>query len=124
MCHVVLCILESLFANLVLNSLNIFHASVASILLITLLISYTFILQAFVGIMLATQPQFILGIDDVGAAKSNAFGAMGMFIGTFAVSIIGLATRGNSDEKERDSVTDGGYQLGNVNTPYEQRYLD
>ena len=111
---------ESLFANLILNSLNIFHASVASMLLI----SYTFILQAFVGTMLATQPQFILGIDDVGAAKSNAFGAMGMFIGTFALSIIGLATRGNSDEKERDSVTDGGYQLGNVNTPYEQRYLD
>jgi hypothetical protein len=73
--------------------------------------------------MLSTQPEFITGIEDVGEAKSNAFGAMGMFLGTFTLSLIGLARGSSSDEKERDSGIEGGYQLGNVNTEYgSQRY--
>lgn len=72
--------------------------------------------------MLSTQPEFITGIEDVGEAKSNAFGAMGMFLATFALSLIGLARGGSADEKESDSATDRGYQLGNVGAQYEQRY--
>lgn len=73
--------------------------------------------------MLSTQPEFITGIEDVSEAKSNAFGAMGMFLGTFALSCIGLARGNSADEKESDSGMEGGYQLGNVNTEYgSQRY--
>ena len=72
--------------------------------------------------MLSTQPEFITGIEDVGEAKSNAFGAMGMFLATFALSLIGLARGSSADEKESDSATDRGYQLGNVGAQYEQRY--
>ena len=73
--------------------------------------------------MLSTQPEFITGIEDVSEAKSNAFGAMGMFLATFALSLLGLAKGSSADEKERDSGMEGGYQLGNVNTEYEsQRY--
>ncbi|KAL7490390.1 hypothetical protein ACHAWX_000254, partial [Stephanocyclus meneghinianus] len=70
----------------------------------------------FVGVMLTTQPEFITGIEDVKEAKSNAFGAMGMFLGTFLLSLIGLARGSRSDEKETDSGMESGYQLASVNT--------
>eukprot|EP00804_Cyclotella_cryptica_P031024 CCRYP_013594-RA/>CCRYP_013594-RA protein AED:0.43 eAED:0.43 QI:534/1/1/1/1/1/2/298/103 len=79
--------------------------------------SFTGILfTLFVGVLLTTQPEFITGIEDVKEAKSNAFGAMGMFLGTFALSLIGLARGSSSDEKESDSGMEGGYQLASVNT--------
>jgi hypothetical protein len=46
--------------------------------------------QSFVGILLIKQPFFILGIDDVEAAKGSAFGAAGTFFFTFLVSVIYL----------------------------------
>lgn len=74
--------------------------------------------------MLTTQPEFITGIEDVAEARSNAFGAMGMFIALFIVSILGTLRGSSSDEKESDSGMEVGYQLGNVNTSQygSQRY--
>lgn len=80
--------------------------------------------KAFVGIMLSTQPEFITGIENISEAKSNAFGAMGMFLATFALSLIGLARGSSADEKESDSGIDGGYQLGNVNPQYGSHRYD
>lgn len=62
--------------------------------------------------MLQTQPFFITGLEDISSAKSNAFGAMGMFIATFGISLFGIMrTSGDKGEEEGD-----GYQLGNVNS--------
>lgn len=70
--------------------------------------------QLFVGVLLQTQPFFITGLDDISTAKSNAFGAMGMFIATFGISLFGIM-RTPSDKIEDRSDIDG-YQLGNVST--------
>mmetsp|Transcript_6295 Transcript_6295/g.12745 ORF Transcript_6295/g.12745 Transcript_6295/m.12745 type:complete len:104 (-) Transcript_6295:568-879(-) len=78
--------------------------------------SFTGILfTLFVGTLLSTQPEFVTGIEDVSEAKSNAFGAMGMFIATFALSLFGISrTRG--DEKDNMDAAMEGYQLsGSVN---------
>lgn len=64
------------------------------------------------GVLLSTQPEFITGIEDVSEAKSNAFGAMGMFIATFALSVFGI-TRTSPNEKE-DVDSAEGYQLSSV----------
>eukprot|EP00970_Alexandrium_tamarense_P003461 scaffold542_cov202-Alexandrium_tamarense.AAC.12 len=64
--------------------------------------------------MLSTQPEFITGIDDVTSARSNAFGAMGMFLATFALSIFGMSRSGSSDSKEDIEGDEAGYQLGSV----------
>mmetsp|Transcript_34300 Transcript_34300/g.72162 ORF Transcript_34300/g.72162 Transcript_34300/m.72162 type:complete len:102 (-) Transcript_34300:327-632(-) len=75
--------------------------------------SFTGILfTLFVGVLLSTQPEFITGIEDVGEAKSNAFGAMGMFIATFVLSVVGIL-RTNPNEKEDIDPSDG-YQLSSV----------
>mmetsp|Transcript_833 Transcript_833/g.1902 ORF Transcript_833/g.1902 Transcript_833/m.1902 type:complete len:102 (+) Transcript_833:174-479(+) len=75
--------------------------------------SFTGILfTLFVGVLLSTQPEFITGIEDVSEAKSNAFGAMGMFIATFSLSVLGIL-RTSPNEKE-DIDTDNGYQLSSV----------
>mmetsp|Transcript_22918 Transcript_22918/g.39212 ORF Transcript_22918/g.39212 Transcript_22918/m.39212 type:complete len:102 (+) Transcript_22918:136-441(+) len=66
----------------------------------------------FVGILLSTQPEFITGIEDVSLAKSNAFGAMGMFVATFALSVFGIL-RTSPNEKEDIDVVEG-YQLSSV----------
>ena len=70
--------------------------------------------QLFVGVMLSTQSFFITGIEDVGEAKSNAFGAMGMFIATFALSMYGIS---RTSPNEKDDIDAGmeGYQLSTVN---------
>lgn len=65
--------------------------------------------QLFVGILLSTQPEFITGIEDISEAKSNAFGAMGMFIATFGLSVFGIL-RTTANEKEDMNGADE-YQL-------------
>lgn len=65
--------------------------------------------QLFVGILLSTQPEFITGIEDISEAKSNAFGAMGMFIATFGLSVFGIL-RTTANEKEDINGADE-YQL-------------
>lgn len=66
------------------------------------------------GVLLSTQPEFITGIDDVSEAKSNAFGAMGMFIATFAFSMYGISRTGGDEKEDIDAGMEG-YQLSNVN---------
>jgi hypothetical protein len=46
--------------------------------------------QLWVGIMIQTQPFFIAGLDNVDEARTSAFGAMGMFLFTFAASVVGI----------------------------------
>lgn len=65
--------------------------------------------QLFVGILLSTQPEFITGIEDISEAKSNAFGAMGMFIATFGLSVFGIL-RTTANEKDDMNGADE-YQL-------------
>lgn len=68
--------------------------------------------------MITTQPFFIGGIEDSDKAQKSAFGAMGMFIITFAASLAGMwydsshkreATTGEGPEAE--------YQLAQGDTP-------
>ena len=40
--------------------------------------------------MISTQPFFIHGLENPDEAKTNAFGAMAMFIITFVASLLGL----------------------------------
>lgn len=78
--------------------------------------------QLFVGVMLQTQPMFITGLDDTDDAKKNAFGAMGMFLATFGLSIFGIM-RTKDDREELESTVDMGYQLsGNVGEFPSSRY--
>ena len=72
--------------------------------------------------MLSTQPEFITGIEDVSEAKSNAFGAMGMFIATFGLSVFGILRTSNPDEKE--DLGDEGYQLSGINQETEYSRYD
>ena len=65
------------------------------------------------GVLLQTQPFFITGIDDISTAKSNAFGAMGMFIATFGISLFGIMR--TSGDKVEDAEVES-YQLGNVSS--------
>lgn len=46
--------------------------------------------QGWVGALLVYQPFYVSGLEDIGAAKSSAFGALGLFIVTFASSIVYL----------------------------------
>mmetsp|Transcript_15706 Transcript_15706/g.22337 ORF Transcript_15706/g.22337 Transcript_15706/m.22337 type:complete len:104 (-) Transcript_15706:172-483(-) len=71
------------------------------------------IFTLFVGVLLQTQPFFITGLDDISTAKSNAFGAMGMFIATFGISLFGIMRTSTDD---REEVEDDGYQLGTVSS--------
>ena len=64
--------------------------------------------QLYVGVLLTTQPFFILGIEDVSEARSNAFGAMGMFMATFVLSLYGIL-RSRSAKEDIDNAD--GYQL-------------
>ena len=40
--------------------------------------------------MLQTQPFLIAGIEDAELARDNAFGAMGMFLACFLLSVVGI----------------------------------
>lgn len=78
--------------------------------------------KLFVGVLLQTQPMFITGLDDTEDAKENAFGAMGMFLATFGLSIFGIM-RAKDDREELESTVDMGYQLsGNVGEFPSSRY--
>ena len=72
------------------------------------------------GVLLQTQPFFITGIDDISTAKSNAFGAMGMFIATFGISLFGIMR--TSVDKVEESEVDS-YQLGNVSSRSGGEYV-
>ena len=72
------------------------------------------------GVLLQTQPFFITGIDDISTAKSNAFGAMGMFIATFGISLFGIM-RTSGDKVEQ--CGDESYQLGNVSSRSGGEYV-
>ncbi len=60
------------------------------------------------GVLLTAQPFFILGIEDISEARTNAFGAMGMFTATFALSLFGIL-RSRSAKEDNDNAD--GYQL-------------
>lgn len=70
--------------------------------------------MTFVYIMLSTQPFFITGIEDVGTAKSNAFGALLTFCVTFAISVALLIRGKNSSEREYDTGEDDSYNKLNI----------
>ena len=72
------------------------------------------------GVLLQTQPFFITGIDDISTAKSNAFGAMGMFIATFGISLFGIM-RTSGDKVEQCEAES--YQLGNVSSRSGGEYV-
>ena len=65
------------------------------------------------GVLLSTQPFFILGIEDVSEARSNAFGAMGMFVATFGLSVFGMLRSSQSAKEDIDNAD--GYQLSGMN---------
>ena len=56
--------------------------------------------------MITTQPFFIAGIEDVDQAQKSAFGAMAMFIVTFAASMAGIWY--DSSSKPEPATGDGG----------------
>ena len=56
--------------------------------------------------MIQTQPFLIAGIEDYDEAKSNAFGAMAMFIVTFVASLLGL-WYDSQNKIEETSAMDG-----------------
>ena len=69
--------------------------------------------QLYVGVLLTTQPFFILGIENVSEARSNAFGAMGLFMATFVLSLFGIL-RSRSAKEDIDNAD--GYHLDTINT--------
>ena len=46
--------------------------------------------QGWVGALLVYQPFYVSGLEDIEAAKSSAFGALGLFIFAFATSLVYL----------------------------------
>ncbi|KAL3772029.1 hypothetical protein ACHAWU_008051 [Discostella pseudostelligera] len=72
--------------------------------------------QLFVGVLLTTQPEYITGIEDVSEARTNAFGAMGMFVATLGLSLLGIM-RTSSSAKDEMEVAEG-YQLSGMNQSY------
>ena len=46
--------------------------------------------QLYCGVLIATQPFLVAGIEDVDTAKSSAFGAAGMFLFTFLASMAAM----------------------------------
>lgn len=73
-------------------------------------------LQLYVGILLTTQPEYITGIEDVSEARTNAFGAMGMFVATLGLSLFGIL-RTSTSAKDEMEVAEG-YQLSGMNQSY------
>ena len=77
------------------------------------------IFMLFVYIMLATQPFFITGLDDIDEARKNAFGALMTFVTTFALSVFMIMKQSKIDGgagKESDcwgqGDHDGTHELG------------
>jgi len=99
-----------MFAGLFVLFFRFFDAAI-NLFFISPLSSYSE--QLYVGVLLSTQPFLILGIEDVSEARSNAFGAMGMFMATFGLSVFGMI-RSNQSAKEDIDNADG-YQLSGMN---------
>lgn len=57
--------------------------------------------------MIQTQSFYISGIEDPDQAKTNAYGAMGMFLFTFIASLVGIWYDSHFG-KGADLVADGG----------------
>mmetsp|Transcript_21168 Transcript_21168/g.44250 ORF Transcript_21168/g.44250 Transcript_21168/m.44250 type:complete len:105 (-) Transcript_21168:342-656(-) len=76
------------------------------------------VFTGWVGMMLVKQPFFIGGIEDVDVAKSSAFGASGMFLFTFVVSILVLVR--NSGRQEARQRGDARRNLGEGPSEYGQ----
>jgi hypothetical protein len=76
--------------------------------------------QLWVGVMITTQPFFIGGIEDADKAQKSAFGAMAMFIVTFAASMAGIWYDSSSKPEPSTTGMDGPeaeYQLAQGDTP-------
>eukprot|EP00934_Nitzschia_sp_Nitz4_P007730 Nitzschia sp. Nitz4//scaffold17_size182527//161934//162333//NITZ4_001880-RA/size182527-snap-gene-0.284-mRNA-1//1//CDS//3329539418//7720//frame0 len=71
----------------------------------------------WVGVMLATQPFFIGGIEDAEEAKSSAFGAAGMFACTFVASVVGIWYDNQSKSQIESSEGGSDYQLAQGEFP-------
>ena len=67
--------------------------------------------QLWVGILIQTQPFFIAGIEDPAENRNSAFGAMFMFLITFALSMGGIWYDGQSKAETIEKEIDGEYQL-------------
>lgn len=66
------------------------------------------VFTGWVGMMLVKQPFFVGGIDDVDTAKSSAFGAAGMFLFTFVVSVMALVRNsGLQEARQRNGFRRG-----------------
>mmetsp|Transcript_12862 Transcript_12862/g.24432 ORF Transcript_12862/g.24432 Transcript_12862/m.24432 type:complete len:102 (-) Transcript_12862:133-438(-) len=76
-----------------------------------------FIFTLWVGVMLQTQPFFIAGVEDAEEARNNAFGAMGMFLACFVLSIIGIWYDSQYKVDPSASEPEGEYQLSNDSVP-------
>jgi len=74
--------------------------------------------------MIASQPFYIGGLEDVDAAKNNAFGAMFLFIGTFILSMAGIARDNATKKEDIDESNPENYQLsaGGAPAEYGTRY--
>mmetsp|Transcript_20359 Transcript_20359/g.29441 ORF Transcript_20359/g.29441 Transcript_20359/m.29441 type:complete len:103 (+) Transcript_20359:92-400(+) len=62
--------------------------------------SLGFMFTLWVGILITYQEFYIYGLED--GAKESAFGAMGMFMVTFAASVVGIYWDENTREEESD----------------------
>lgn len=69
--------------------------------------------MSFVYLMLATQPFFITGIEDVEEAKTNAFGALITFCATFAISVA-LIMKNKDSGREYDTADADDYNRLNI----------
>ena len=92
-----------------------FHLFILSDL-ITLSVPFPFITlsQLWVGVLLSTQSFFVGGLDDPEAAKTSAFGAMGMFIVTFFASIFGIYYDSGRKAESIEETPEG---YGQLNVP-------
>jgi len=66
--------------------------------------------------MLTYQPLFISGINDYEASTHNAYGAMGMFVITFLVSVAYLIQEAMKSPRERDMLRrhDSGHEYEGI----------
>lgn len=67
------------------------------------------------GVLIQTQPFFIAGLEDPSENRSNAFGAMFMFLITFCLSIAGIWYDGQSKIEPIGKDLDGDYHLASEN---------
>jgi hypothetical protein len=73
--------------------------------------------QLWVGVMITTQPFFIAGIEDSDKAQKSAFGAMAMFIVTFAASLAGIWYDSSNKPEVTSGEPEAEYQLAQGDTP-------